>query len=116
VKERHGRLDVLINNAAIDYDTWQRGTTHARMRQCCSLSVVVLGVKRATSAGPFSWGGVVVCAGAQPYLGARIGSGDEMIDRVWSPRGCGRSVYGGRPAPVGVGGGSIAGAGRKASV
>jgi hypothetical protein len=56
----------------------------------------------------------VVCAGAQPYLGARIASGDEMIDRVWSPRGCGRSVYGGRPAPVGVGGGSIAGAGGKA--
>src|SRR5919108_471404 len=25
VQERHGRLDVLINNAAIDYDTWQRG-------------------------------------------------------------------------------------------
>ena len=25
VDERHGRLDVLINNAAIDYDTWQRG-------------------------------------------------------------------------------------------
>jgi hypothetical protein len=39
-----------------------------------------------------------VCAGAQPYLGARIVSGDEMIDGVLSPRGCGRSVYGGRPA------------------
>ena len=25
VDERHSRLDVLINNAAIDYDTWQRG-------------------------------------------------------------------------------------------
>jgi NAD(P)-dependent dehydrogenase (short-subunit alcohol dehydrogenase family) len=25
VDERHGRLDVLVNNAAIDYDTWQRG-------------------------------------------------------------------------------------------
>ena len=25
VTERHGRLDVLINNAAIHYDTWQRG-------------------------------------------------------------------------------------------
>jgi NAD(P)-dependent dehydrogenase (short-subunit alcohol dehydrogenase family) len=25
VEERHGRLDVLVNNAAIDYDTWQRG-------------------------------------------------------------------------------------------
>jgi NAD(P)-dependent dehydrogenase (short-subunit alcohol dehydrogenase family) len=24
VGERHGRLDVLVNNAAIDYDTWQR--------------------------------------------------------------------------------------------
>jgi NAD(P)-dependent dehydrogenase (short-subunit alcohol dehydrogenase family) len=23
----HGRLDVLVNNAAIDYDTWQRATT-----------------------------------------------------------------------------------------
>jgi NAD(P)-dependent dehydrogenase (short-subunit alcohol dehydrogenase family) len=23
VGERHGRLDVLVNNAAIDYDTWQ---------------------------------------------------------------------------------------------
>ena len=25
VEERHGRLDVLVNNAAIHYDTWQRG-------------------------------------------------------------------------------------------
>jgi NAD(P)-dependent dehydrogenase (short-subunit alcohol dehydrogenase family) len=25
VDERYDRLDVLINNAAIDYDTWQRG-------------------------------------------------------------------------------------------
>jgi NAD(P)-dependent dehydrogenase (short-subunit alcohol dehydrogenase family) len=25
VEERHGRLDVLVNNAAIDYDTWQGG-------------------------------------------------------------------------------------------
>jgi NAD(P)-dependent dehydrogenase (short-subunit alcohol dehydrogenase family) len=25
VDERYGRLDALINNAAIDYDTWQRG-------------------------------------------------------------------------------------------
>jgi NAD(P)-dependent dehydrogenase (short-subunit alcohol dehydrogenase family) len=24
---RYGRLDVLVNNAAIDYDTWQRATT-----------------------------------------------------------------------------------------
>jgi NAD(P)-dependent dehydrogenase (short-subunit alcohol dehydrogenase family) len=27
VDGQHGRLDVLINNAAIDYDTWQRGST-----------------------------------------------------------------------------------------
>jgi NAD(P)-dependent dehydrogenase (short-subunit alcohol dehydrogenase family) len=25
LREQHGRLDVLVNNAAIDYDTWQRG-------------------------------------------------------------------------------------------
>jgi NAD(P)-dependent dehydrogenase (short-subunit alcohol dehydrogenase family) len=25
IGERYGRLDVLVNNAAIDYDTWQRG-------------------------------------------------------------------------------------------
>jgi NAD(P)-dependent dehydrogenase (short-subunit alcohol dehydrogenase family) len=25
VEERHGRLDVLVNNAAVHYDTWQRG-------------------------------------------------------------------------------------------
>jgi NAD(P)-dependent dehydrogenase (short-subunit alcohol dehydrogenase family) len=25
VDERHGRIDALINNAAIHYDTWQRG-------------------------------------------------------------------------------------------
>ena len=46
----------------------------------------------------FLLGSVLVCAGAQPYLGARIVSGDEMIDGVLSPRVCGRSVYGGRPA------------------
>ena len=37
-------------------------------------------------AGDICWtfllGSVLVCAGAQPYLGARIVSGDEMIDRV----------------------------------
>ncbi|MFF5212950.1 SDR family oxidoreductase [Streptosporangium sp. NPDC000396] len=27
VKERYGRLDVLINNAAITYDTWQRASS-----------------------------------------------------------------------------------------
>ena len=27
VKERYGRLDVLVNNAAITYDTWQRAIT-----------------------------------------------------------------------------------------
>jgi NAD(P)-dependent dehydrogenase (short-subunit alcohol dehydrogenase family) len=24
VRDRHGKLDVLVNNAAITYDTWQR--------------------------------------------------------------------------------------------
>ena len=52
-------------------------------------------------------------AGAQPYLGARIVSGDEMIDGVLSPRGL-RPLGLWRPASAeGVGGGSIAGAGRK---
>ena len=57
--------------------------------------------------------GVLVCAGAQPYLGARIVSGDEMIDGVLSPRGfaAARSMEAGQHG--GVGGGSIAGAGRK---
>ncbi|WP_405730285.1 SDR family NAD(P)-dependent oxidoreductase [Streptomyces sp. NBC_01537] len=27
VRRRHGRLDVLVNNAAITYDTWQRAAT-----------------------------------------------------------------------------------------
>jgi NAD(P)-dependent dehydrogenase (short-subunit alcohol dehydrogenase family) len=27
VAERHGKLDVLVNNAAISYDTWQRAVT-----------------------------------------------------------------------------------------
>lgn len=27
VRDRHGRLDVLVNNAATTYDTWQRATT-----------------------------------------------------------------------------------------
>jgi NAD(P)-dependent dehydrogenase (short-subunit alcohol dehydrogenase family) len=27
VLDRHGRLDVLVNNAAVLYDTWQRGVT-----------------------------------------------------------------------------------------
>lgn len=27
VTERHGKLDVLVNNAAITYDTWQRAAT-----------------------------------------------------------------------------------------
>ena len=52
-------------------------------------------------------------AGAQPYLGARIVSGDEMIDGVLSPRGL-RPLGLWRPASAeGVGGWSIAGAGRK---
>ena len=52
-------------------------------------------------------------AGAQPYLGARIVSGDEMIDGVLVPRGL-RPLGLWRPASAeGVGGGSIAGAGRK---
>jgi hypothetical protein len=33
----------------------------------------------------FLLGSVFVCAGAQPYLGARIVSGDEMIDGVLFP-------------------------------
>jgi hypothetical protein len=54
-----------------------------------------------------------VCAGAQPYLGARIVSGDEMIDGVLSPRGL-RPLGLWRPASAEcAGGGSIAGAGRK---
>jgi hypothetical protein len=54
-----------------------------------------------------------VRAGAQPYLGARIVSGDEMIDGVLSPRGL-RPLGLWRPASAErVGGGSIAGAGRK---
>ena len=53
-----------------------------------------------------------MCAGAQPYLGARIESGDEMIDGVLSPRGL-RPLGLWRPASPVVGGGSIAGAGRK---
>ena len=48
-----------------------------------------------------------MCAGAQPYLGARIVSGDEMIDGVLSPQGCGRSVYGGRPALSAVAAGAL---------
>ncbi len=61
----------------------------------------------------FLSGSVLVRAGAQPYLGARIVSGDEMIDGVLSPRGL-RPLGLWRPASAeGVGGGSIAGAGRK---
>ena len=55
-----------------------------------------------------------MCAGAQPYLGARIVSGDEMIDGVLSPRGfaAARSMEADQPGGC-AGGGSIAGAGRK---
>ena len=61
----------------------------------------------------FLSGSVLVCAGAQPYLGARIVSGDEMIDGVLSPRGL-RPLGLWRPTSAeGVGGGSIAGAGRE---
>src|SRR6266487_4797790 len=64
-------------------------------------------------ASTFLLGGVLVCAGAQPYLGARIVSGDEMIDGVLSPRGL-RPLGLWRPASAErVDGGSIAGAGRK---
>src|SRR5512133_48195 len=45
--------------------------------------------------------------GARPYLGGRIGSGDEMIDWVLCPQGCGRSVYGGRPAPGALAAGAL---------
>jgi hypothetical protein len=55
----------------------------------------------------------LVRAGAQPYLGARIVSGDEMIDGVLFPRVL-RPLGLWRPTSAeGVGGGSIAGAGRK---
>jgi NAD(P)-dependent dehydrogenase (short-subunit alcohol dehydrogenase family) len=27
VGQQHGQLDVLVNNAAISYDTWQRAVT-----------------------------------------------------------------------------------------
>ena len=52
-------------------------------------------------------------AGAQPYLGARMVSGDEMIDRVFParrlrPLGLWRSAM-----PEGAGGRSNAGAGHK---
>jgi hypothetical protein len=54
-----------------------------------------------------------VRAGAQPYLGARIVSGDEMIDGVLSPRGLRPLGLWGPTSAVVAGGGSIAGAGRK---
>ncbi len=61
----------------------------------------------------FLLGCVLVRAGARPYLGARIVSGDEMIDGVLFPRevAAARSMEAGQRG--GVGGGSIAGAGRK---
>ena len=61
----------------------------------------------------FLLGCVLVRAGAQPYLGARIVSGDEMIDGVLFPQevAAARSMEAGQRG--GVGGGSIAGAGRK---
>lgn len=52
-------------------------------------------------------------AGAQPYLGARIVSGDEMIDGVLSPRGFAAARSMEADQRGGAGGGSIAGAGRK---
>jgi hypothetical protein len=44
----------------------------------------------------FLLGGMLLCAGAQPYLGARIVSGDEMIDGV-----CPRKVAAARSMEAG---------------
>jgi hypothetical protein len=86
------------------------------LRQRSRMMLLICGGVRGQAFGmcsTFLLRSVLVCAGAQPYLGARIVSGDEMIDRVLSPRGL-RPLGLWRPASAeGVGGGSIAGAGRK---
>src|SRR6266511_3913115 len=80
------------------------------------MTLLICGGARGQACGmcsTFLSGSVLVCAGAQPYLGARIVSGDEMIDGVLSPRDL-RPLGLWRPTRAGgVGGGSIAGAGRK---
>src|SRR5689334_24115384 len=48
VGDRHGRLDVLVNNAAITYDTWQRAA-HADLavvRGGCAIGRVLWGWPR----------------------------------------------------------------------
>ena len=57
---------------------------------CAPALLLICGGARGQACGmcsTFLSGSVLVCAGAQPYLGARIVSGDEMIDGVLSPRG-----------------------------
>jgi hypothetical protein len=92
----------------------------SRLRECSGTMLLICGGAGGQAFGmcaPFCLGSVLVCAGAQPYLGARIVSGDEMIDGVLSPRGfCGRSVYGGRPARSGLAAGALRELAAKASV
>ncbi|HSK96447.1 MAG TPA: SDR family NAD(P)-dependent oxidoreductase, partial [Euzebyales bacterium] len=50
VEERHGRLDALVNNAAIHYDTWQRGVDADLDVVAEAFGTNVLGVWRVTQA------------------------------------------------------------------
>jgi NAD(P)-dependent dehydrogenase (short-subunit alcohol dehydrogenase family) len=50
VDERHGRIDVLVNNAAIHYDSWQRGITADLQVVEEAFQTNVLGAWRVTQA------------------------------------------------------------------
>ena len=64
----HGRLDVLVNNAAVHYDTWQRATTADLEVLREALEVNLLGAWVATDMG--GPGGRPVAEGAARVLWA----------------------------------------------
>jgi NAD(P)-dependent dehydrogenase (short-subunit alcohol dehydrogenase family) len=64
VEERHGRLDVLVNNAAIHYDTWQRGVDADLTVVHEALETNLFGARRTCQRAvplmrPHAWGRIV---------------------------------------------------------
>jgi NAD(P)-dependent dehydrogenase (short-subunit alcohol dehydrogenase family) len=82
VQDRYGRLDVLVNNAAITYDTWQRAAT--------ADLAVVRDAAETNLYGPWLM--------AEKFLPLLTRSGHPRIVNVSSEAGSLASMGGGTPA------------------